>query len=57
MVHIHMYGTSKWKFVNLVHIHMYGAPALAEIKPVYYLGEEKLVSLDVLKLYWGEDLV
>ena len=33
------------------------APALAEIKPVYYPGEEKLVSLDVLKLYRGEDLV
>ena len=27
------------------------APALAEIKPVYYPGEEKLESLDVLKLY------
>ena len=27
------------------------APALGEIKPVYYPGEEKLVSLDVLKLY------
>ena len=27
------------------------APSLAEIKPVYYPGEEKLVSLDVLKLY------
>ena len=27
------------------------APALAKIKPVYYPGEEKLVSLDVLKLY------
>ena len=33
------------------------APSLVEIKPVYYPGEEKLVSLDVLKLYWGEDLV
>ena len=33
------------------------APALAEIKPVYYPGEEKLVSLDVLKLYSGEDVV
>ena len=33
------------------------APALAEIKPVYYPGEEKLVSLGVLKLYWGEDVV
>ena len=32
------------------------APSLVEIKPVYYPGEEKLVSLDVLKLYWGEDL-
>ena len=27
------------------------APSLAEIKPVYFPGEEKLVSLDVLKLY------
>ena len=33
------------------------APVLAEIKPVYYPGEEKLVSLDVLKLYRGEDVV
>ena len=33
------------------------APALAAIKPVYYPGEEKLVSLYVLKLYWGEDVV
>ena len=33
------------------------APALAEIKPVYYPGEEKLVSLDVLKLYCGEDVI
>ena len=33
------------------------APSLAEIKPVYYPGEEKLVSLDVLKLYRGEDIV
>ena len=33
------------------------APALAEIKPVYYPGEEKLESLDVLKLYQGEDIV
>ena len=31
------------------------APALAEIKPVYYPGEEKFVSLDMLKLYRGED--
>ena len=31
------------------------APALAEIKPVYYPGEEKLVSLDVLMLYPGEE--
>ena len=27
------------------------APALAEIKPVYFPGEEKLVSLDMLELY------
>ena len=33
------------------------APALAEIKPVYYPREEKLVSLDVLKLYHGEDVI
>ena len=33
------------------------APSLAEIKPVYYPGEEKLVSLDVFKLYCGEDVV
>ena len=30
---------------------------MAEIKPEYYPGEEKLVSLDVLKLYRGEDVV
>ena len=28
-----------------------------KIKPVYYLGEERLVSLDVLKLYRGEDVI
>ena len=33
------------------------ASALVEINPVYYPGEEKLVSLDMLKLYWGEDVV
>ena len=33
------------------------ALVLAEIKLVYYPGEKKLVSLDVLKLYWGEDVV
>ena len=33
------------------------APALVEIKPVYYPGEEKFVSLDVLKLYHGEDVI
>ena len=32
-------------------------PSLAKIKPVYYPEEEKLVSLDVLKLYRGEDVV
>ena len=31
--------------------------ALAEIKPVYYHGEERLVSLDVLKQYRGEDVI
>ena len=33
------------------------APSLVEIKPVYYPKEEKLVSLNVLKLYLGEDVV
>ena len=33
------------------------APSLAEIKPVYYPGEEKIVGLDVLKLYHGEDVI
>ena len=33
------------------------APALAEIKPVYYPGEEKLVSSDLLKLYCREEVV
>ena len=33
------------------------AQALVEIKLVYYPGEERLVSLYVLKLYWGEDLI
>ena len=33
------------------------AEALAEIKRVYYPGEERLVSLDVLKLYLGEDMI
>ena len=32
-------------------------PALGDIKPVYYPGEEKLVSLDILKLYSGEDVI
>ena len=31
--------------------------SLAEIKPVYYPRKENLVSLDVLKLYRGEDVV
>ena len=31
--------------------------ALAGIKPVYFPGEEKLVSLDELKLYRGEEVV
>ena len=30
-------------------------PALVDIKLVYYPREERLVSLDVLKLYRGED--
>ena len=33
------------------------APALGEINPVYYPGEGKLVSLDMLKLYRREDVV
>ena len=33
------------------------ALSLVEIKPVYYPGEEKLVSLDVLKLYREEEVV
>ena len=33
------------------------APALAEIKMVFYPVEERLVSLEVLKLYWGEDVI
>ena len=33
------------------------APALVEIKVVYYPGEDRLVSLDVLKLYQGEDVI
>ena len=33
------------------------APALGEIKPVYYSRVEKLVSLDMLKLYSGEDMI
>ena len=24
---------------------------------LYYLKEERLVSLDILKLYWGEDMI
>ena len=31
--------------------------ALAEIKPVHYPREEKLVSLNGLKLYRGEDVI
>ena len=33
------------------------ASALGKIKPVYYPGEEKLVSLDVLKLCLWEDMI
>ena len=33
------------------------APALVGIKLVYFPGEEKLVSLDVLKLYCGKDMI
>ena len=33
------------------------ALTLAEIKSGYYPGKEKLVSLDMLKLYRGEDIV
>ena len=31
--------------------------ALEEIKPVYYPGEERLVILDILKLYRGEEMI
>ena len=33
------------------------ATALAEIKPVYYPGEEKLLGLDMWKLNRGEDVI
>ena len=33
------------------------APALTDIKPVFYPGEEKLVSLDMLKLFCGEHVI
>ena len=33
------------------------ALALAKIKPVYYPREEKLVSLDMLQLYQGVNVV
>ena len=33
------------------------APALMEIKPVYYPGEERLARPKALKLYWGEDMI
>ena len=33
------------------------ALVLVEIKRVYYPGEERLVCLDVLKLYWGEGVI
>ena len=33
------------------------ALALAEIKLVCYPGEERMVSLDESKLYWGEDVI
>ena len=44
-------------WVGPYRVHKLLAPSLAEIKPVYYLGETKLVSLDILKLYQGEDIV
>ena len=31
--------------------------ALVKIKPVYYPGEERLVSLYVFKMYRGEDII
>ena len=33
------------------------APALLEIKPVNYPGEERLASIDIMKLYWVEDVI
>ena len=33
------------------------APALADLKPMYYPGEDRLVSLNVLKLYLGDYVV
>ena len=44
-------------WVGPYRVSMLKAPSLAEIKPVYYPREENLVSLDVLKLYHGEDVV
>ena len=32
-------------------------PSLADINPLYYPGEDRLVSLDELKLYHGENVV
>ena len=49
-----------WDHFGLDHIRYLSYPILAEIKPVYYPGEEgedRLVSLDLLKLYSGEDVV
>ena len=53
-------GTShKLRFFSagLYRVMKHIAPALAEIKPVYYPGEEKMLSLDVLKLYRGKEVV
>ena len=44
-------------WVGLYRVMKLIAPALIEIKPVNYSGEAKLVSLDVLKLYRGEEVI
>ena len=41
-----------WYFnLRIIHMMKLIAPALGAIKPVYYPEEERLVSLDMLKLY------
>ena len=48
---LRLFGAGPYRVSKLI------ALSLAEIKPVYYPGEEKLVNLDFLKLYRGEDVV